>query len=165
MSSAIMEQFKAITANGELAAESRKQDREADLIPAGRYPFTVVEIRDTDQKEAYDDGTVNPLYGQPVARLMVKLEGVSAKGYDALDGKTRTWFFNVTPGLVYSAKGKLVGAAKLGGDMIEVSGTKGRPFSDTIEWFMSNKGEIVVRQFDGRDGSKANTAAAINKLA
>jgi hypothetical protein len=164
MSSAIMEAFKSITASGELAQEAKKQDREQDLIPSGKYPFLVSEIRDTEQKEAYDNGDKNPLFGHPVARLMVKLEGVSAKGYDPLDGKARTYFFNVTPDKVYTEKGRLVGASKLAGDMVEVSGTSGKPFADTIEWFMTNKAEIVVRQFDGRD-SKANTTAAINKLA
>lgn len=165
MNSTIMDMFAGVTADGSLAVEAKKQDNEQNLIPAGKYPFTVTDVREAEQREAYDDGRTNPLAGHKVARLTVKLSGVSPKGYDALDGKDRTYFFNVCPDKVYGEKGNLVGAAKIAGDMIAVSGTQGQPFSTTIAWFMENRATISIRQFDGRDGSKQNSVAGISRLA
>jgi hypothetical protein len=153
--------FESTTANGELAKEAQA----ADLIAGGKYPFTVVDIRESEQKEAYDNGDKNPLYGHPVVSLQVKLEGVGAKGYDPLDGKSRTHFIKVTPDKVYNEKGALLSASKLAGAMIDVSGTAGKSFADTLRWFTSNKAQVSIGQFETRDGKTINTTAGISRLA
>jgi hypothetical protein len=159
--SAILEMFRQTVADGTLTKEAQAEE----LIPAGKYPFIVTDVREAEQKEGYDDGGKNPLYNHPVVRFTVKLEGVGQKGYDALDGKSRTYFFNVTPNKVYNEKGALVGASKLAGHMIDVSGTAGKSFADTIEWFMNNKAQIAIRQFERRDGGLGNMTAGISRLA
>jgi hypothetical protein len=165
VSSAILEMFRQTVADSGLVAEAKKQDKAGDLIPGGKYPFLITDMREVEQKEAYDDGSKNPLHGHTVIRLTIKLDGVGQKGYDALDGKTRTYFFNVCPDKVYGEKGNLVGASKNAGDMIEASGTTGKMFADTLEWFMMNKAQISIRQFNGRDGSPGNAVAGISRLA
>lgn len=154
--------FESTVSDGLLVKEAQA----VDLVPGGKYPFQVVKIEDrsNDQKEAYDDGKLNPLYGKPVANLTVKLEGVGQKGYDELEGKTRTYFLKICPAIVHDAKGKLVGASKLAGHMIAVSGTAGKSFAETLAWFESNKAQVSIGQFTTQDGRTINTTSAITSL-
>lgn len=156
------ELFESVVADGLLV----QQAQAANLIPGGKYPFTIVKVEDRsgDQKETYDNGDPNPLYGKPVASLQVKLEGVGAKGYDDLDGRTRTHFIKVCPAVVHNAKGNLLSACKLAGQMIAVSGTAGKPFSETLAWFQHNRAQVSVGQFTMADGKVVNTTNAITAL-
>ena len=154
--------FEAVITDGLLVKESQA----ADLIPGGKYPFQVVKVEDrtNEQKEAFDDGKANPLYGKPVANLTVQLHGVGAKGYDELEGKTRTYFVKVCPAIVHDAKGKLIGASKLAGHMIAVSGLAGQSFAEVLAWFEANKAQISIGQFTTQDGRTINTTNAISAL-
>lgn len=156
------ELFDAVVADGLLMKESQA----AELIPGGKYPFTIVKVEDrsADQKETFDNGDPNPLYGKPVASLQVKLEGVGAKGYDDLDGRTRTHFIKVCPAVVHNAKGNLLSACKLAGQMIAVSGTAGKPFSETLAWFQHNRAQVSISQYTTADGKVINTTNAITAL-
>lgn len=159
--------FEQQVADQELAKESAS----SDLIPAGKYPFLVMDGSIVETKESFEnkdkDGNVtivpNPLHGHQVARLKVQLFGVSAKGYDALDGTNRTTFFNVCFDSVKDAKNKLKKESKLAGDMISVSGLAGQTANDVINWFTSNKGIVSIGKFDGSNGPM-NTTYGITKL-
>ena len=166
MSSAILEMFNKTTNDGKLQAAAASDD----LIPGGKYPFMVTSMKVNEQQETFGQGenTVkNPLFGHNVISLQVKLDSVGAKGYDELDGKSRTYFINkVTPDVVYGDKGRLTIASSLAADMIEVSGTKGQTFDKTLEWFLSgNKAMITIRQYKGNDGKQRNAEVEISRLA
>ena len=107
----MMSAFDSVVNDQGLVQESQA----ADLIPGGSYPATLVKVEDrtASQNETFNDGKPNPLYGKPLANLQVKLEGVSAKGFDELDGKPRTHFIKLCPALVYDANKKLMTARDL----------------------------------------------------
>lgn len=167
----MMSAFDAVMNEGLLVEEAKKADA-FPLIPSGKYPATLVKVEDrsNDQKEVFDDGSVNPLYGKPVANLQVKLEGVSDKGYNELDGSTRTHFIKVCPAVVYNKakegkEARLSAPSRLAGQMIAVSGTAGKSFTDTLAWFQENRFQVSISQFKGGDGEMRNNTAAISALA
>ncbi len=145
------------------SAELAKAASAVDLIPGGKYPFQVTAITKPDIKETFDDGNTNPLFGHPVARVEVTLKGVGAKGYDELDGRDRKYFFNVTPDNIVTKDRKgndrLSPASKIGGDMIAVSETAGKLFSETMTWFVENIAQISVGSFTTSDGRQMNVTA------
>ena len=151
------------------SAELAKDAQSADLIPGGKYPFQVTAITKPEIKETFDDGNPNPLYGHPVGRVEVTLKGVGAKGYDELDGRERKYFFSVTPDniVIKDRKGndRLSPASKIAGDMITVSETAGKAFSETLRWFVENLAQISVGQFTTNDGRQMNVTNKISKLA
>lgn len=152
--------FESAVASGELASAAK----DADLIPSGKYPFDVAAVTYPEQKDAYTDGNANPLFGHPVGRVEVTLYGVGAKGYDPLDGRNRKHFFSITPAQVKDSQDRLIGASRLAGYMIAVSGTAGRPFSETMQWFTANKAEISIGQFKRQNGETGNSTQRIGKL-
>ena len=160
--------FEAVIDEG-LVVEAKKAN-EFPLIPGGKYPASLVKYEDRSdgEREAFDDGKANPLYGKPVVKLQVKLEGVGEKGYDALEGGIRTHFIKVCPALVTTAgkdnKTVLVGASKLAGQMGAISNTQGKPFSETLAWFESNKFMVSVGQFTPAGREPMNTTNAISAL-
>ena len=158
----MMSAFDSVVNDQGLVQESQA----ADLIPGGSYPATLVKVEDrtASQNETFNDGKPNPLYGKPLANLQVKLECVSAKGFDELDGKQRTHFIKLCPALVYDANKKLMTPCKLAGQAIAVSGTAGKPFSETIAWLEQNKFKVTIGQFKGGDGTMRNTTYAISAL-
>jgi hypothetical protein len=160
----MMSAFETTMNDGLLVKESQAND--FPTIPGGKYPASLVKVEDrsNDQKESYDDGKLNPLYGKPVANLQVKLEGVGEKGYSELDGKARTHFIKVCPAIVHDAKGKLIAASRLAGHMIAVSGTQGKSFAETLAWFQENKFQVSVGVFNTPDGRTINTTSAITSL-
>ena len=151
------------------SAELAKAAGVSDLVPGGKYPFQVAAIAASEEKEAYDDGTPNPLFGHPVAKLEVTLKGVGAKGYDELDGRERKYWLKVTPDtiIVKDRKGndRLHPASRNAGDMIQVSETAGKKFSDTLTWFVENLAQISVGQFTPGNGKPMNVTNKIAKLA
>ncbi len=162
--------FDAVMNEGLLVEEAKKADA-FPLIPSGKYPATLVKIENVSdrQKEYYDNGDKNPLYGKPIANLQVKLEGVGEKGYNELDGTNRTHFIKVCPALVYNVakEGKeprLSAASRLAGQMIAVSGTAGKSFSETLAWFEQNRFQVSISQFKGNSGEMLNNTAAISAL-
>ncbi len=150
--------------NAVTSQELVKESQAADLIPSGKYPFTVKSVKEATQKESFDDGKINPLFGKPVGRVEATLYGVGPKGYDELDGKNRTFFFNVCPLSLHDDKGKLMKVSKLAGEMAAASETTGKSFNDTIDYFVNNKARISVSQFTTSNGNAMNTAQGISKL-
>ena len=157
--------FGEQVASAELAKEAGK----ADLVPGGKYPFQVTAITASEEREAYDDGSVNPLFGHKVAKLEVTVKGVGPKGYDELDGRDRKYWFKVTPDtiIVKDRKGndRLHPASRNAGDMIQVSETAGKKFSDTLTWFVENLAQISIGQFSPPNGKPMNVTNKIAKLA
>ena len=127
------------------------------------------EVTATAPRETWDDGNANPLFGHPVARVQIILRGVSAKGYDELDGKDRLFSFSVTPDklVIKDRKGndRLHTASKLAGDMIQVSGTAGQSFTETIKWFEEHAAQISISQFAPPGGKPMNMTNKITALA
>lgn len=166
----MMSAFDAVVNEGLLVEEAKKADA-FPLIPSGKYPATLVKVEDrtNDQRETFDDGSANPLYGKPVANLQVKLEGVGEKGYDELDGKTRTHFIKVCPAVVYNKakegkEARLSAASRLAGQMIAISNTAGKSFTETLAWFQENRFQVSISQFKGGSGEMINNTAAISAL-
>lgn len=150
------------------SAELAKEAQIVDLVPAGKYPFIICAVTVPEQKETYDDGNANPLYGKPVGRVEVTLKGVGKKGYDELDGRDRKFYFTVTPLRVMTkdknGNERLHNASRLAGDLITVSETQGQPFSATLNWFTTNPGQISIGNIETKTGKQMNVVNKIAKL-
>lgn len=142
-----------------VSADLVKAAQEAETIATAKYPFTVSEVYDTEQREFFEnqDGSTvkNPLFGKPVGRIQVTLYGVGKSGYDPIDGKNRSYFFNVCPETVYDANGNLVTASKLAAHMIKTAKTDGQPFMAAVDFFKSNKGRVSISK--SQDGTRNYT--------
>lgn len=150
------------------SAELAKEAQAADLIPAGKYPFHITAVTQPDQRESYDDGNKNPLYGQPVGRIEVTLKGVGRKGFDELDGRDRKYFFTVSPARIMTKDKKgndrLHNASRAAGDLIAASETQGKSFSDTLNWFAEHLGQISIGVITNGAGNQMNVVNKITKL-
>ncbi len=151
------------------SAELAKAAGVADLVPGGKYPFQVSAVAESEEREVYDDGTTNPLFGHKVAKLEVTVKGVGAKGYDELDGRDRKYWFKVTPDTIITKDKKgndrLHSASRNAGDMIQVSETAGKKFSETLTWFVENLAQISIGQYAPPGGKPMNVTNKITKLA
>lgn len=164
----MMSAFDAVVDEGLI--EEVKKSNEFPIIPAGKYPATIVKIEDISdrQTETFNNGGANPLYGKPVVNLQVKLEGVSDKGYNELDGSVRTTFIKLCParvtGLDKNGKEFVKKESQLATQLVSISGTKGQPFSAALAWAEQNKFEVSINHYTTRDGVKKDQVAAINAL-
>jgi hypothetical protein len=147
-----------------------KKANEFPIIPAGKYPASVVKVENISdrQNETFSNGGANPLYGKTVYNLQVKLEGVSDKGYNELDGSVRTTFIKLTParvtGVDKNGKEFIKKETQLAAQLTVVSGTKGQPFSAAIAWAEQNKFQVSISHWTTKDGEKKDQVAAISAL-
>ncbi len=164
----MMSAFDAVVEEGLI--EEVKKANEFPIIPAGKYPAIAVKIEDISDKqsETFSNGGANPLHGKPVVNIQVKLEGVSEKGYDELDGSSRTTFIKLCPARVTgtdkNGKEFVKKESQLATQLVTMSGTQGKPFSAALAWLESNKIQVSISHYTTKDGVKKDQVAAISLL-
>lgn len=161
--------FDAVVEEGLI--EEVKKANEFPVIPCGKYPATLVKMEDISSKqtETFNNGGANKLYGKPVVNLQMKLEGVGPKGYDELDGSSRTTFLKMCPvrvtGVDKNGREFVSRESQLATKLVTISETAGKPFSAALEWLEQNKIEVVIGHYTTADGTKKDQVVTINKLA
>jgi len=150
-----------------------KEAAEADLIPKGRYRFTIVNIEEqVGDKEYFDDEMTqkNPFFG--VRQYNCRLELTSKREGEIVERleRPRTYFMRVTGASIHNAEsGKLAKESKLFGALANIA-TKADPNITTnrgvVEYFQDHPGELVLivmpeREWKGRMFDASNFVSAI----
>ena len=101
------------------------------LIPTGTYEgqITAFETRDGQERGLYA--------GRPIIHCTVELYGV--------EGRTRTYWVDVSPIVVHQADARLANPSKLMGHLVKATGTVGKPVSDVMTVALQSRLRFRVR--------------------
>lgn len=132
----MQDEFEAITQDAANAAAA------SDLVPTGTYEGVLLDY--TARNVDFED---SPFFGHKMVRAHVELYDCPKES-----GKTRHYYFNMSPTQATNDSGMIRSESKLAAQLAKHTGMVGQPFNRALDLAKETRLRYRVRAADGKSG-------------